>query len=97
MIGESKPVGAEHLVAAGDGPEPSQFEAGKGEPGIADVYLSGNRPDVPAIMRRRTIHALATGNEGLSITLPRAMTTGIDSDMPGNRFALDGGNSGTLL
>lgn len=100
MIGESKSVGAVHFDAVGDGPERPHFEAKKTELGIPNFHFLGNRLDIPAIMRRITINVLATRNEGLSIMLLEAMTAGsacIASDIPGNCFALDGRNSGTLV
>ena len=89
-----------HFVAVGDGPQRLQFETEVTQLALRNFHFLGNRMDVPAILRRMTISVLATRNEGLSITLLEAMASGcacIASDIPGNRFALDNGNSGVLV
>jgi glycosyltransferase involved in cell wall biosynthesis len=89
-----------HFVAVGDGPQRSQFESEVTQIGLRNFHFLGNRLDVPAVLRRVVINVLATRNEGLSITLLEAMSSGcacIASDIPANRFALDNGNAGLLV
>jgi glycosyltransferase involved in cell wall biosynthesis len=89
-----------HFIAVGDGRQRAELEAEKGRLQIPNFHFLGDRPDVPAILRRLTINVLATRREGLSITLLEAMASGcpcIASDIPANRFALDSGKSGLLV
>jgi glycosyltransferase involved in cell wall biosynthesis len=91
---------AVHFVAVGDGKLRPQLEAEKEQLDIPNFHFLGNRLDVPEILRRATINVLASHQEGLSITLLEAMAAGcacIASDIPGNDFALDGGNAGILV
>jgi glycosyltransferase involved in cell wall biosynthesis len=89
-----------HFVAAGDGPQRAQLEAERIQLGLENFHFLGNRLDVLSVFKRMTINVLATKNEGLSITLLEAMASGcvcVASDIPANRFALDGGNAGVLV
>jgi glycosyltransferase involved in cell wall biosynthesis len=88
------------FVAVGDGPQRAQFEAERAQLELGNFHFLGNRLDVLSVFKRMTINVLATKNEGLSITLLEAMASGcacIASDIPANRFALDGGNAGLLV
>ena len=88
------------FVAVGDGPQRAQLEAERAQMELRNFHFLGNRLDVLSVFKRMTINVLATKNEGLSITLLEAMASGcacIASDIPANRFALDGGNAGLLV
>ncbi len=89
-----------HFIAVGDGPQRVQFETECAQLQVSNFHFLGHRLDVPAILRRMTINVLATRNEGLSITLLESMASGcvcVASDIPANRYVLDGGTSGLLV
>lgn len=89
-----------HFVAVGDGAQRAQLEGERAQLELENFHFLGNRLDVPSVLKRMTINVLATKNEGLSMTLLEAMASGcacVASDIPANRFALDGGNAGLLV
>ena len=75
-----RPAGAPPVWLAwvGDGPERARFAAAAAAAGVADsVWLPGARRDVPDLLRRFDVFALASVNEGISYTLLEAQATGL--------------------
>jgi sugar transferase (PEP-CTERM/EpsH1 system associated) len=66
------------LVIAGDGPERARVEALVREAGLQDsVWLTGERADVPEVLRGLDVFVLSSRGEGVSNTILEAMACGL--------------------
>ena len=89
-----------HFIAVGDGQMRQQFEKEAAALEVQNFHFLGARLDVPSLLRRMDLKVLATKMEGLPISLLEAMASGcacIASDIPANRYTLEGGKSGLLV
>lgn len=89
-----------HFLAVGNGGQRAHFEALAQSLGVRNLHFLGGRSDVPSILRRISVSVLATGNEGLPLSLLEAMAAGclpVATDIPPNRFTLDDGRAGLLV
>lgn len=89
------------LVMVGDGPTRAECERVIAELGIANqVWLAGDRSDVPALMRAMDLFVLPSLNEGVSNTILEAMACGlpvIATGVGGNPELVQPGKTGTLV
>lgn len=89
------------VVIVGDGPELERLGSEVEEKGLAGiVWLAGDRNDVPAVLRRLDVFALASLNEGISNTILEAMSIGLPvvaTRVGGNGELLISGRTGELV
>jgi glycosyltransferase involved in cell wall biosynthesis len=89
------------LAIIGDGPERARVEAAVVEHGLdGRVWISGERADVPAILRRLDCFVLPSVAEGISNTILEAMATGLPvvaTRVGGNPELLEDGLTGSLV
>jgi sugar transferase (PEP-CTERM/EpsH1 system associated) len=89
------------LIIVGDGPERARVEACVREEGIGGlVWLTGEREDVPALLRLMDLFVLPSLGEGISNTLLEAMATGlplIATRVGGNPELVSEGDNGLLV
>jgi sugar transferase (PEP-CTERM/EpsH1 system associated) len=89
------------LAIIGDGPERARVEAAVAEHGLdGRVWISGERADVPAILRRLDCFVLPSVAEGISNTILEAMATGLPivaTRVGGNPELLEDGLTGSLV
>jgi glycosyltransferase involved in cell wall biosynthesis len=65
-------------VIVGDGPDREQLEAEIGSLGLAgQVRLAGERRDVPELLARADVFALASRSEGMPVSVLEAMAAGL--------------------
>lgn len=89
------------LVVVGDGPLRSALENRIREQGVQElVWLTGDRDDVPDLLRMMDLFVLPSLGEGISNTLLEAMASGlplIASRVGGNPELVDEGSNGSLV
>jgi glycosyltransferase involved in cell wall biosynthesis len=89
-----------HFVSVGNGQQREHFEQQAAALGLKNFHFLGGRLDVPSLLRRMTVHVLATKHEGQGLSLVEALVSGtpcIGSDIPAVRFTLENGESGLLV
>jgi sugar transferase (PEP-CTERM/EpsH1 system associated) len=100
---EASPLGKQHLrlVIAGNGPLRGQLEMLIDELGIGDfVWMTGDRNDIPEILRLLNIFVLPSIGEGISNTILEAMATGlpiIATNVGGNPELVEDGVNGYIV
>jgi glycosyltransferase involved in cell wall biosynthesis len=89
------------LVIVGEGPLRPILETCIGEEGVQEqVWLAGNRDDVPALLRMMDLFILPSLGEGISNTLLEAMASGlplIATRVGGNTELVEEGRNGLLV
>jgi sugar transferase (PEP-CTERM/EpsH1 system associated) len=89
------------LVLAGDGPMRPRIEAEVRAGGVGNqVWLAGERADVPDVMRGLDIFVLPSLAEGISNTILEAMASGlavVATDVGGNAELVEHGATGMLV
>ena len=89
------------LVIAGDGPMRKELEALVEQLGLPGrVWITGDRDDIPDILRLLDIFVLPSLGEGISNTILEAMATGLPivaTDVGGNRELVEEGCNGRLV
>lgn len=89
------------LVVVGDGPCREKITAAVRQEGIASlVWMTGDRDDVPELLRLMDLFVLPSLGEGISNTLLEAMATGlplIATRVGGNPELIDEGRNGLLI
>jgi glycosyltransferase involved in cell wall biosynthesis len=89
------------LVIAGDGPLRADCVRLFSEAGVTDeVWMPGERDDVPALMRGMDLFVLPSLAEGISNTILEAMATGLPvmaTRVGGNAELVVEGETGTLV
>lgn len=89
------------LLIVGDGPDRSHYEElirGKGL--SANIWLLGQRDDVPDLLKSSDCFVLASRSEGLSCSIIEAMAAGLPvvaTDVGGNSELVQEGRSGYLV
>lgn len=90
-----------HLVYAGIGPQSEKVRQVAEQLGLSQrVHLLGKREDIPSLMASSSLLLHPSAWEGSPNVLLEARAAGLPvvaSDIPGNRDALDNGESGTLV
>jgi glycosyltransferase involved in cell wall biosynthesis len=89
-----------HFVSVGTGKLKDDLVREARELQLKRFHFLGARDDIPALMRRMTVHVLSTRNEGQGIVLIEAMVSGcacVATDLPPVRFTLEDGKSGVLV
>ena len=93
--------GRTHLVIVGDGPLREKLESEAQRLGIAEnVVFLGNRRDVPELMSTFNLFALSSLDEGLSLTLLEAMSSGLPivaTEVGGNPEVVIHGETGFVV
>lgn len=89
------------LMVVGDGPTRSECEHLIAELGLGEhIWLTGDRSDVPELMRAMDLFVLPSLGEGISNTILEAMACGlpvIATDVGGNPELVLPGKTGTLV
>lgn len=89
------------LIIAGDGPQRDQLEKLIQQLGIVErVWITGERDDIPDILRLLDIFVLPSLGEGVSNTILEAMATGLPivaTSVGGNPELVDEGVNGFLV
>jgi glycosyltransferase involved in cell wall biosynthesis len=89
------------LLVVGDGPERPALEARSRAPDLKGrVTFTGNRDDVPRLLRSSDLAALASLREGFSNVVLECLAAGLPlvvTDVGGNREAMDGERTGLLV
>lgn len=89
------------LLLVGEGPERAALETQSAKHGVsAFVTLTGNRPDVPALLCASDIFVLPSSTEGLSRSVLEAMSVGLPivaTDVGSNRDLLGANERGLLV
>ena len=92
---------AARLLIIGDGPQRADLSAEAAKAGVGDrVTLTGNRDDLPELMRTMDAFALPSLWEGQPLVLLEAMAAGVPivaTDVGGDAEVLGGGKYGTLV
>ncbi len=88
------------LVIVGDGPTRAECEQRIAELGLGEqIWLTGDRSDVPELMRAMDVFVLPSLGEGISNTILEAMACGlpvIATEVGGNPELVTPGKTGTL-
>ena len=89
------------LIIVGDGPMQQTLQKMIEEYNLSNlVWMTGNREDVPQLLRIMDLFILPSLAEGISNTILEAMATGlpvIATDVGGNPELIDAGVNGTLI
>lgn len=92
---------AARLLIVGDGPQRADLSAEAAKSGVGDrVTLTGNRDDLPELMRAMDLFALPSLWEGQPLVLLEAMAAGVPivaTDVGGDAEVLGGEKYGTLV
>ena len=89
------------LIIAGDGPMREHLESLINEQGVGlQVWMTGDRDDIPRLLRQFDLFVLPSLGEGISNTILEAMATGlpvITTNVGGNPELVQEGSNGCLV
>ena len=89
------------LLVVGDGPQAQEYQALCAKFGLNDhVIFTGNRDDIPELLRQMDIFVLPSLAEGISNTILEAMATGVPviaTDTGGTPELITDGGNGFLV